>query len=140
DQRQAHWQEDVTCLERRRQLEPQDVVVKLSLAELWMEMKPGGQDACQKVVQLAEGVENDSAIHTALLLYKAKALRGLGLLEAALEILSSALGRKKDRPDDLLRALRYERALGYEGVGQAPRARPELEELYAEAREYGGVR
>jgi len=138
-QRQEHWQEAVTCLERLRQLEPQDVVVKLSLAELWMEMKPGGQDACQKVVQLAEGVENDSAIHTALLLYKAKALRGLGLLEAALEILSSALGRKKDRPDDLLRALRYERALVYEGLGQDQRARTELEKLYAEAPEYEDV-
>ncbi len=129
----------VACLERLRQLEPDDVVVKLSLAELLMGAKGGNREIYQKVVQLAQGVENESPVHTALLLYKAKALRGLNLLDAALETLSNALKRKKDRSDEVLRALRYERALVYEGQGQDRRARAELEKLYAEAPDYEDV-
>src|SRR5713101_1546046 len=129
----------VACLERLRQLEPDDVVVKLSLAELLMEAKGRDREIYQKVVQLAQGVENESPVHTALLLYKAKALRGLNLLDAALETLSNALKRKKDRSDEVLRALRYERALVYEGQGQDRRARAELEKLYAEAPDYEDV-
>ena len=138
-QAQERRPDAVACLERLRQLEPGDVVVKLSLAELLMENDSGKRETYQKVVQLAEGVENQSAVHTALLLYKAKALRGLNFLDAALEVLSEALQRKKDRPDELLQALRYERALVYEGLGQNRRARIELEKLYAEAPGYEDV-
>ena len=56
------------------------------------------------------------AVHTALLLYKAKALRGLGLLDAARETLTGALRRRKGRSEELLRALRYEGVLVYEDV------------------------
>jgi tetratricopeptide (TPR) repeat protein len=104
-----------------------------------MENDSGKKETYQRVVQLAEGVENQSAVHTALLLYKAKALRGLNFLDAALEVLSEALQRKKDRPDELLQALRYERALVYEALGQNRRARAELEKLYAEAPGYEDV-
>ena len=76
---------------------------------------------------MTEGVENESEIHAALLLYKAKALRRLNLKEAARDVLTKALRRRKDRSDDLLRALRYERALIYEEMGQHKRARSELE-------------
>jgi len=90
-------------------------------------------------VRLAEGIENESEIHAALLLYKAKALRNLGLNEAARDVLTKALRRKKDRSDDLLHAIRYERALVYEDLGQHKRARSELERLYAEAPDYEDV-
>ncbi|HEV8712515.1 MAG TPA: DUF4236 domain-containing protein [Candidatus Binatia bacterium] len=138
-QAQERGQNAIACLERLWQLEPGDVVVKLSLAELLTENGAGNRETYQKVVQLAEGVENESAVHTALLLYKAKALRGLNFLDAALEVVSEALKRKKDRSDELLQALRYERALVYEGLGQNRRARVELEKLYAEAPGYEDV-
>jgi tetratricopeptide (TPR) repeat protein len=138
-QAQERRQDAVACLERLRQLEPGDVVVKLSLAELLMENSAGNRETDQQVVQLTEGVENDSPVHTALLLYKAKALHELNFLDAALEVLSDALKRKKDRSDELLHAVRYERALVYEGLGQNRRARTELEKLYAEAPGYEDV-
>jgi len=50
------------------------VVVKLSLAELLLDARPGDKNACQKVVRLVEGIENETPIHAALMLYKAKAL------------------------------------------------------------------
>jgi len=138
-QAQDQKQDAVACLERLRQLEPGDVVVKLSLAELLLENNSGNRETDQKVVRLIEGVENESPVHTALLLYKAKALHELNLLDAALEVLSDALKRKKDRSDELLHAVRYERALVYEGLGQNRRARTDLEKLYAEAPGYEDV-
>ena len=59
--------------------------------------------------------------------------------EAARDVLTKALRRKKGRSDDILRALRYERALVYEDLGQRKRARSELERLYAEAPDYEDV-
>ncbi len=138
-QRQERWEDAIACLERLRRLEPDDVVVKLSLAELLLDVHPGEKNVCRKIVRLAEGIENETPIHTALLLYKARALRGLGLLEAARDTLTSVLRRKKGRSEDLLRALRYERALAYEDLGQRRRARSEFEKLYAEAPDYEDV-
>ena len=54
-----------------------------------------------------------------------------GILDAARETLTGALRRRKARSEELLRTLRYERALVYEDLGQRRRARSELEKLYA---------
>jgi predicted Zn-dependent protease len=89
---------------------------------------------------LTEDVKNQSAVHAALLLYKAKALRGLSLLGAAQDVLTSVLKKTKDRPTDLLSALRYERALVYEEQRETRKARMELEKLYAEAPDYEDVK
>ena len=101
--------------------------MKLSLAELFMEIRPDDPNACRTVVSWAEGIKNESEIHAALLLHKVKALRKLGLFEAARDLLTKALRGKKDRSKDLLHALRYDRALVYEALGQRKRARSELE-------------
>ncbi|RLB89438.1 MAG: DUF4236 domain-containing protein, partial [Deltaproteobacteria bacterium] len=138
-QRQKRWKDAIECLNRLLRLEPDDVVIKLSLAEILMEARTDDPNVCRRVVRLAEGVENESEIHATLLLYKAKALRKLHLNEAARDVLTKALRRKKDRCEELLRALRYERALVYEDLGQHKRARSELEKLYAEAPDYEDV-
>ena len=138
-QRQERWQDAIACLEKLRRLEPNDVVVKLSLAELLLDAHLGDKNVCQKVVRLVEGIENETPIHAALMLYKAKALRHLGLATAARDTLTAALRRKKGRSDDLLRALRYERALAYEDLGQKSRARAEFEKLYAETPDFEDV-
>ena len=117
---------------------PEDVVVRLSLAELAVE-EAGDKRSCQTAVKLAEGVENESELHAALLLYKAVALHRLGLLAAARDTLTAALRRKKDRSDELLRAIRYERALVYREMGQAQRSRGELGKVYAEDPDYEDV-
>lgn len=129
----------VACLERLEQMTPDDLVVKLSLAELLVEGEPDDQMTLQKVVQLTEGMANESPLHAALLLCKAQALRGLGLLDAAQDLLTSTLRREKDRPDDLLRALRYERGLVYARQGQAKKARAEFEKIHAEDPNYEDV-
>jgi tetratricopeptide (TPR) repeat protein len=135
-QRQKRWKDALECLSRLRSLEPDDVVVKLSLAELLMEARSAETNVCRRVVRLAQGVENESEVHAALLLYKARALRKLGLREAARDVLSKALRRKKNRSEELLRTMRYERALVYEELGHLKRARSELEKLYGEPVDY----
>ncbi len=144
-QRLGHIREALACLEHLRRLEPGDVVVKLSLAELLMESrdkhrsKKQFEQTCRKVVRLGEGVENDSTVHAALMFYKARALRELGLLEAARNTLTAAFRRKKDRPPELLRAIRYERALIYQEMGKKKRATQEFGKIYAEAPDYEDV-
>ncbi len=125
-------EEALSMLENLLEAHPSDVAVRLSLAELLLDLRPRDRRSLERIATLVEGLENETPVHTALLLYKARALRGLGLLEAARKTLTEALKRKKDRPPDLLRALRYERALVYEALGQRSRARRELEQIYAE--------
>jgi tetratricopeptide (TPR) repeat protein len=119
--------------------DPEDLIVRLSLAELLEERYPDAQQAQQQIVQLAEGVHNESPIHAALMYYRGKALRKLSLLEGALDTLNKALRRHKDYPEDLLTALRYERALVYEAIGKDRKAREEFEKVYAVAPSFGEV-
>ena len=53
--------------------------------------------------------------------------------------LTAALRRRKDRPEALMHALRYERADVYEALGQRSRARKDFERLYAEDAGYADV-
>ncbi len=129
----------IETLLRLYQNDPQDVVVRLALAELYDQRYPNAEQALQQIVKLAEGVHNESPIHAALMLYRARALRKLGLLGGARDTLTKALRRKKGYPNDLLLALRYERALLYEATGQEKQARQEFQKVYAEAPSYEDV-
>jgi tetratricopeptide (TPR) repeat protein len=126
-------QQAIECLRQIHAADPEDLMIRLALAELYSEAYPDDKQAQQEIVKLAEGVHNESLVHATLLFYRARALRKLGLFEAARETLNEALRRKKDYPEDLLLALRYERALLYEATGQKQRAQAELEKIYAEA-------
>ncbi|MCP4500294.1 MAG: DUF4236 domain-containing protein, partial [Deltaproteobacteria bacterium] len=108
-QTQGKNKEALTFLKKLHKDDSEDVLVKLSLAELVVEAKPESKKLAKQVVELVGNVENESSIHAGLMLYKAHALRTLGLLTAARDELTAALRRKKDRSDELLRALRYER-------------------------------
>ena len=138
-QRQGNLNEAMHCLETLRRLHPDDVVVRLSLCELLLERNGDTKDAAKHVIHLTQKVENESSIHAALLLYKAKALRALGLAEAAKDTLTLALRRRKGRSDELLHALRYERAMALTDIGRKRQARADLERIFAEAPDYADV-
>lgn len=138
-QRRQHRDDAIAALHRLRELEPDDVVVRLSLAELLLDGHARERETCETVVRVAGEVDNDSPLHAALMLYKARALRGLGLAQAARDTLTAALRHQKNRPAGLLKALRYERALVYGELGRKTRARAELEKLYAEDPDYEDV-
>ena len=138
-QKQDRWEEALDCLKQLRKLAPKDPLIMLSLAELLTEAHPDDKAAAKEVVRTSQGIENDSVVHTALLLYQAKAMRVLGLRDGARDVLTKALRRKKNRPAELMHALRYERALVYEALGKKKRARSDLEKLYAAAPDYEDV-
>jgi len=138
NQHQGRWKEAARSLKQLYRRDPEDVIVRLSLAELAVE-EAGDKRSCQTAVKLAEGVENESELHAALLLYKGMALHRLGLLAAARDTLTAALRRRKGRSDELLRAVRYQRALVYDAMGRVKQTRSELGKVYAEDPDYEDV-
>ncbi len=137
-QQQHRWRDAANCLRQLRRRNPDAMLVTLSLAELLVE-DVGDKPACKQVVALTANVKNESDVHAATLLYKAKALSALGLHTAARDVLTFALHRKRGRSADLLRTLRYERGLVYESLGHRRRARADFEKIYAECPSYEDV-
>jgi len=123
--------EAVTELEGLLRSRPTDAVVLASFAELALD----GSDAtsAQRVVALTAGITNETAVHTAVLLYRGKALAKLGLDHAAVEVWTAALRRTKDRAPELLREVRFQRADAYVRLGRRAQARKEWERIYSEA-------
>lgn len=134
------WNKAYECLQRLRKLEPKDVVILLSLVELLWQANYGNEETCRHIVRLTKDIDNETPVHTALLLYKARALNGLNMHTAARDILTKTLRRKKDRSEDLLLTLRYERALTYESLGHNKRTRSDLEKIYAEDPDFEDVK
>lgn len=71
-----------------------------------------------RVIAMTAATQNDSPIDTGILLYRARALAMSGLPDAAIDVLTRALRRRKDRPEPLLHQIRYHRADHYELVGR----------------------
>lgn len=138
-QEQKNYQEALETLLELRRIGPDDIAVKVSFAEVVMEAFSNNHDLCHEIVQMAADLTNETSLHAALMLYKARALRTLGLASGARDTLTAALRKKKDRSATLLRALRYERALVYEDLGQCARARADFEKIYAQAPDYPGI-
>ncbi len=126
-------------LQHLYQLDPDDLVTRLSLAELYDIQYPNAEQMQRRIIELAEGVHNVSPIHANLMYYRARALRLLGMYPAAQDTLTRALRRKKDYPEELLRALKYERALIYEALGKTDKAKVEFQKIFAESPGYEDV-
>ncbi len=126
-------------VERLLAIEPGDSVVLLSFAELTLE---GDADRAQLewVVALSAGISNETPVQTALVLYHSRALARLGLADAAIDVFTLVLLRRKDRADTLLRQLRYQRTVLYDQAGRKAKARRELERVYAEDPEFEDLR
>jgi len=92
-----------------------------------------------RVVHSTVQVKNETPVDTAILLYRGKALAKQGLPDAAIDVLTLANRRHKDRPEALMRQIRYDRAMLYSQVGRKAQARRELERLYAADPSYEDV-
>lgn len=119
---------------------PGNLVLRISLSEMLLDGAPEDRAVCEEVQGLSDGVENDSDYHALLLYYRARAMRGLGLKDAARDVLTTALKKTKDRSQDVLLALRYERALVYADLGQEKESRADLEKIYASDPGYEDVK
>jgi len=137
-QREGRTADAIAALRSLLALVPDDIVVKLSLAELLMATED--RAAWEEVVRLAGAATGETTVGAALLLFKAQALRHLGLFAAARDAARAALRRKAGRPPELLHAARYELAAALDASGDKKRARAEWEKLYAEAPDYEDVK
>ncbi|MBP9002921.1 MAG: DUF4236 domain-containing protein [Candidatus Hydrogenedentes bacterium] len=118
---------------------PADPVLRLGIVELLLDARPDHPDIRKKVLELTENIRNESTIHAALLLYRARALRLSGLVDAAMQVLKEVGRYRRDRPDALFQGIRYERGLCWEALGKPGRARSEFEKIYAEEPDYEDV-
>lgn len=138
-QEQEKYPEALEVLSRLQEERPTDPVVTLSLVELLWDLDRGKGTQVDRILSLTEEAGNETPVHACLLLYRAWALRAKGLPRLAARVLTRALARRKDRPPELLKALRYERALAFEEADLPARARADLEALYAEDPRYEDV-
>lgn len=113
---------------------PTDPVIKLSLADLL-----SADTDYDGVVEVAAGATNDSDLGAALLHLRGGALFGLGHQTGALDAFKEALA-KPSRDPNLLKVIRYDRALAYEASGQRGRAKQDLERIFAQDPGYLDVR
>lgn len=113
---------------------PSDPVIKLSLADLLM--ADGDHDG---VVEVAAGARNDDELGAALLHLRGAALSALGHQTGALDAFKDALA-KPSRDAELLKVIRYDRALAYEASGQLGRAKQDFERIFAQDPRYLDVR
>lgn len=125
-------------LERLLVIAPEDPVVLLSFVQIALDT-PQNQNLLDRVITLTVATQNETPIDTGILLYRARALAARGLPDAAIEVLTRAGRRRKDRPKRLLQQIRYDRALLYEEVGRKAQARREFEKLYADAPGFEGL-
>lgn len=126
-------------LEHLLALVPDDPVVVLSFAELALD-RPADRALMDRVIELTAAATNETAIDTAILLYRGRALAALGLDQAAIHVLTQANRRHKDRPPALMQQIRHDRAALYAKTGRKAQARREFERLYAETPDFPGLR
>jgi tetratricopeptide (TPR) repeat protein len=111
-----------------------DPLVRLSLCDLLL------TDADYAgVVEIAAGVTNDSDVGVETLHVKAAAQISMGQNAGTMETFRDALAKTAGRDPALLMAVRYDRALAYEHIGQAAKSRADLERIYGADPTYDDV-
>ncbi len=115
--------------------DPENPVIALSLADLLF-----GDGDYEGVIETSAEATNDSDFGAALLHLRAAALLASGMPDGALEAFRAALAKTAGRDPELLKAVRYDRALAYESVGQHAKARADLERVFAVDPDYEDVR
>ena len=135
-QGQGDWRSAADCLQALQAMAPDDPLLRLSLAELYLEANPADAATARYVLSLSEGQTPADPITRGLWLYRAKAMRVLGLYAAAEETLGQ-LGRNLARSEpELDLARRHELACLLEAQGQTAKARLEWQRLYAREPNY----
>lgn len=119
-------EEAIGLVQQLHVAEPDDPVVRLSLADLL-----GAEGDFEGVVEIAAAAQNTDDVNLATIHLRAKALLELDHRIAAFETYRLALARSAGRSPELLKAIRYDRALAYEQTGQSAKAHADLERLFA---------
>ena len=101
-------------------------LVRLSLCDLLF-----ADHDYEAVVETASAVTNDSDVSVETLHLRGAAVIALGHGAGAIDAFRDALSHTSGRDPGLLKVVRYDRALAYEGLGQVARAKADLERIHA---------
>ena len=138
-QTQGNFDRAIQIVKNLWNANPTDLVVCLSLSDLIVANPASSRQDLENVVKLITGVVNDAPIHANLLYLRGAAMYRIQLADAATKQFSELLRKKKDRPEALLRQIRYFRGRLYENAGQSTLARKDYQLIYAEDPSYKDV-
>ena len=127
--------EAIGLVSQLHQHDPANAVIALSLADLLF-----ADEDYDGVVEASAAATNDSDIGVALLHLRAAALLASGMADGAMDAFRDALAKRAGRDPELLKIVRYDRALAYERAGQRAKARADLERIYGVDPDYEDVR
>jgi tetratricopeptide (TPR) repeat protein len=127
--------EAIGLVHQLHEANPTDPAIRLSLADLLL-----ADSDYEGVVEVTSGARNDDDFGVALLHMRAASLTALGHHTAALDTFRDALAKTAKRDPELLKAIRYDRALSFAALGQKAKARADFERLYAADPDYLDVR
>jgi tetratricopeptide (TPR) repeat protein len=103
-----------------------DPLVRLSLCDLLY------TDAdYEAVIETSAGVTNESDVEVETMHLRGAAFLATGQPTAAVETFTAALGKTSNREARLLNAVRYDRAIVLDQLGEPTRAREDFERVYA---------
>jgi tetratricopeptide (TPR) repeat protein len=119
-------EEAVGLVQQLHAADPDDPVVRLSLADLLF-----AEGDFEGVVEVAAPAQNLDDMNLATIHLRAKALLELDHRIAGFETYRLALARTSGRSLALLQAIRYDRALAHEETGQSAKAKGDFERLFA---------
>ena len=103
-----------------------DPVVRLSLCDLLF-----ADHDYEGVVEASVGVVNDADVEAETLHLRAAAFDALGDGTAAIDAFRAALAKTAGRSPGLVTAIRYDRGLAYQRLGQRAKAKADFERVYA---------
>jgi tetratricopeptide (TPR) repeat protein len=126
--------EAIGLLQQLHETSPGPAIV-LSLADLLF-----ADNDLDAVIELTTGAPNEDDVGAAILHLRAAAMFAKGLHAAAFDVFKDALARTSERSPELLKTIRYDRALAYDAAGQHGRARRDLERIYAQDPAFQDVR
>ncbi|MBI5081375.1 MAG: tetratricopeptide repeat protein [Chloroflexi bacterium] len=106
----------------------------LSLCELY-----ASQDLWDEVIACAKKTENADDVTLETLIWYGRAMQEKGLQQAAAEVFTDALKKKKNRSPLLLREAMYWRAVSYHRLGNTAKAFGEFQKIYADDPDYRDV-
>jgi tetratricopeptide (TPR) repeat protein len=129
-QDQGRVEEAVDLLYGAMQQGYSDPLVKLSLVELLNDLERD-----EEIISLAQGTTNENNVSLATMFYLGQAMMRKGYNDAAIEILKSALAKRKDRDEQLLLEIRYLLARVYAESGRKAQAKKHYEQILA--KDYG---
>lgn len=127
--------EAIGLIHQAHEADPDNPVISLSLADLLY-----ADGDLEGVLEATGRAVNDADLGVALLHLRAAALFTQGHRDGAFEALKRALAKTAGRDPELLKRVRYDRALAYEAAGQHAKAKADLERIYAVDPGYEDVR